>query len=376
MIPKKSRLANGGETLLMKRYIAAALLSAISMNALALALAPVSAAPAARHAEQPDPYTTDGKSGAVESARRSLLDTFTERKAMYDNIATLTGIPWYNLAAIDQYERTLSIAHPKTRPLREGLIAIYMPEVKWVGMMNPDHDDKNLRSILYFDGFGRDGDGDGKADRGNDADLLYSIAHFLLQYGTSSADFNIGLWEYYQNSRSVERINQFARIYGKFGTLDLHRHAFPLPLGGEYSYRSTWGAARSYGGYRIHEGTDLFAHHGMPVRSTCYGIIEVMGWNRYGGWRVGIRDLNNVYHYYAHLSGFNKGLKEGDIVEPGAVIGWVGSSGYGKPGTQGKFPPHLHYGVYRDNGLTEWSFDPYPYLRKWEREERKRKKKR
>jgi murein DD-endopeptidase MepM/ murein hydrolase activator NlpD len=48
----------------------------------------------------------------------------------------------------------------------------------------------------------------------------------------------------------------------------------------------------------------------------------------------------------------------------------VGSSGYGPPGTSGKFPPHLHYGMYKDNGVTEWSFDPYPHLAKWKRMER------
>jgi peptidoglycan LD-endopeptidase LytH len=48
----------------------------------------------------------------------------------------------------------------------------------------------------------------------------------------------------------------------------------------------------------------------------------------------------------------------------------VGSSGYGPPGTSGKFPPHLHYGMYKDNGFTEWSFDPYPHLKMWERQER------
>ena len=93
-----------------------------------------------------------------------------------------------------------------------------------------------------------------------------------------------------------------------------------------------------------------------------------MGWNDYGGWRVGIRDMHNTYHYYAHLSGFNKEVKEGDIVEPGTVIGYVGSSGYGKEGTSGRFPPHLHYGMYKYNGRTEWAFDPYPYLKIWEKQ--------
>src|SRR5690606_30054450 len=116
----------------------------------------------------------------------------------------------------------------------------------------------------------------------------------------------IGLWEYYQNPRSVLRIEQFAKLYAHFNQLDLFEHAFPVPLRSNYSYRSTWGAARSYGGYRIHEGTDIFAGYGVPVRSTCYGVIEVKGWNRFLRARVGIRDLNNVYHYYAHLSGFSK----------------------------------------------------------------------
>ena len=87
------------------------------------------------------------------------------------------------------------------------------------------------------------------------------------------------------------------------------------------------------------------------------------GWNKYGGWRIGIRDVNNTYHYFAHLNGFAKDLNIGDIVKPGQLIGSVGASGYGPPGTSGKFPPHLHYGMYKYNGRTEWSFDPFPHLK-------------
>jgi murein DD-endopeptidase MepM/ murein hydrolase activator NlpD len=295
---------------------------------------------------------------------------YEARRHLFEQVSSLTGIPWYYLAAIDQYERALTKAKPKSRPQKEGYIAIHYEPHEWVGLLNPDEKDTNLFSIQFFGGKGRDGSGDGKADLQNDLDVLYTIAQHILTHGSASEDFRIGLWEHYQNSRSVERIEQFSKIYETFDTLDFRKNAFPLPVRSEYSFRSTWGAKRSYGGYRIHEGTDLFAGYGTPVRSTCYGYIEIMGWNRFGGWRVGIRDTQNVYHYYAHLSGFNKEVKQGDIVKPGQVVGWVGSSGYGKPGTQGKFPPHLHYGMYRDNGFTEWSFDPYPYLKRWEREER------
>lgn len=305
-------------------------------------------------------------------------DEHAERKVLFEQMSALTGIPWTYLAAVDQYERSLNLAIPKKRPQREreGLIAIRFTDAQWAGALNPDPHEQHPDAIAWFGGIGKDGDGDGIADKENDIDLLYTMATHILQYGTSEDDFRVAMWELYKTANSAKRIAQFAKIYAHFDRLDLFHKVFPLPLGTNYSYRSTWGAARSYGGYRIHEGTDIFAGYGVPVRSTCYGIIEVMGWNRYGGWRVGIRDLNGVYHYYAHLSGFNKQWSEGSIVSPGDTIGWVGSSGYGKPGTQGKFPPHLHYGLYRDAGYTEWSFDPYPYLKKWEREERQARRRR
>ncbi|MDF2646210.1 MAG: peptidase [Paenibacillus sp.] len=296
-----------------------------------------------------------------------------ERKELFEKTSILSGIPWAYLAAVDQYERTMNIA--KKRPVHQGITSIYFPEADWVGLLNPDQQDTNPRSISFFHGYGRDGSGDGIADRNNDLDVLAAMATLMGSNGNQEENLQISLWNYYQNSRSVERIKQFATIYATLGTLDVGEHAFPLPVHADYSYRSTWGDSRGWGGHRSHEGTDLFAGYGVPVRSTCYGIVEIKGWNPYGGWRIGIRDVNNIYHYYAHLSGFQKGIKENDIVKPGQTIGWVGSSGYGKPGTSGKFPPHLHFGLYRDNGLTEWSFDPYPSLRKWEREDRMKKKK-
>lgn len=300
------------------------------------------------------------------------VDPYKLRYQLYVRISKETKLQWPLLAAIDQYERTITRAHPKTRSIHEDAITgIYISPSDWSGKLNPDENDTEPISIRFFHGLGRDGSGDGIADRNQDEDLLYSIATEVMQHGSTQEDFTIGLWEYYKNTRAVERIMQFAKLYTTLGKLDLSANAFPLPLGSVYSYRSTWGNSRSWGGYRIHEGTDIFANYGVPVRSTCYGVIEVKGWNAYGGWRIGIRDINNLYHYYAHLSGFDKSQKAGDIVRPGEVIGWVGSSGYGKPGTQGKFPPHLHYGVYRDRGLVEWAFDPYPMLRRWENDERK-----
>nr|WP_238404173.1 M23 family metallopeptidase [Paenibacillus paridis] len=298
-------------------------------------------------------------------------DSFNVRRALYEKLSLFTEIPWYWIAAIDQYERSMSKVRPKARPMLGSTVGVFIDQEHWAGPLNPNTEDSSPASIRFFNGIGRDGDGNGQAERTSDIDLLYSLVSRVAAYGISDDDFSIGLWEYYQNNRSVQRIQQFARIYSTFDKLDLFEHAFPVPIGTHYAYNSTWGTGRSWGGRRTHEGTDIFAPHGLPVRSTCYGVVEVKGWNPYGGWRIGIRDLNNFYHYYAHLSGYDKTVNIGDVVKPGQVVGWVGSSGYGKPGTQGKFPPHLHYGVYSDRGLIEWSFDPYPMLRRWEQAERK-----
>lgn len=298
-------------------------------------------------------------------------DVYGQRMTLYKRVEAVTNIPWYYIAAVDQYERSIRSAR-RDLPKVEGVTGIYFSPEKWAGLMNPNPQDENPTSIQFFGGMGFDGNGDGKASPKNDEDVLHAFAQYLLSYGVDHDNIKIGLWDYYQRDKTVRIIMGKAKIYEHFGRLNLEEHSFPVPLRSNHSYKNTWGDARGWGGRRIHEGTDIFADYGVPVRATCYGIIEMKGWNRYGGWRIGLRDINNNYHYFAHLSGFAKDLKVGQIVEPGTLIGGVGSSGYGPPGTSGKFPPHLHYGMYKDNGYTEWSYDPYPHLKLWERQERQR----
>jgi peptidoglycan LD-endopeptidase LytH len=296
-------------------------------------------------------------------------DIYAERMQLYKKVEAVTQIPWYYIAAVDQYERNVRQSR-RDLPKATGLTGIFFRPEQWAGLLNPNIKDENPTSIQFFDGIGVDGNGDGNASITNDEDVLYAFANFLLDYGVDDENIRIGLWNYYHRDKTVGIITGKAQIYRHFGRIDLDGHAFPVPLRSNHSYKNTWGDARGWGGRRMHEGTDIFADYGVPVRATSYGIVEMKGWNRFGGWRIGIRDINNTYHYFAHLSGFAKDLRVGQIVEPGMLIGGVGSSGYGPPGTSGKFPPHLHYGMYKDNGYTEWSYDPYPHLRLWERQER------
>ncbi|SFX42077.1 Murein DD-endopeptidase MepM and murein hydrolase activator NlpD, contain LysM domain [Thermoactinomyces sp. DSM 45891] len=292
--------------------------------------------------------------------------------ALFRSIESLTGLPWEYLAAMDQYEQ--NIQKKDTKPLPSRITSIQILDSKWSGLSNPDLHSSNPTSIHFFQGMGRDGDGDGIVDSENDQDVLYSVAIFLSSSGNSEDQIREQLWKYYQQPSAVDVITHIARLYQKHQTLLLDASSFPIPLQYNYTYRGTWGANRGWGGRRIHEGTDIFAGYGTPVLSTCYGYVELVGWNVFGGWRIGIRDAKNQYHYFAHLKGFRKGLKKGDLVTPGEVLGAVGSSGYGPPGTSGKFPPHLHYGVYKFNGSRNYSFDPFPLLKKWEKEARIKKK--
>lgn len=281
-------------------------------------------------------------------------------------------VPWYFLAAVDQYERNIQSVR-KDIPKRDSVVAIQFDKEFWTGPLNPLKEDTTPSSIAYFGGLGLDGNGDGIANPQEDEDVMFSMASYLSQFGTTEDDFKLALWEYYKNEKAVNQIITISTLYKYFKTINLDAHTFPVPTTYNYSYKGTWGANRGWGGRRIHEGTDLFADYGTPVRSTSYGVIEIKGWNNFGGWRIGIRDNHNSYHYFAHLSSFSKGIKVGDIVKPGTVIGYVGSSGYGKEGTSGKFPPHLHYGIYKFNGRTEWAFDPYPSLLQWEKIARSKK---
>ncbi|WP_237458508.1 M23 family metallopeptidase [Pontibacillus yanchengensis] len=294
-----------------------------------------------------------------------------QRMTLFKSMEAITQIPWYYLAAIDQYERNV-----QKKPASNGAIAITIPQEQWSGVSNPSQKDAlTLEEVALFNGMGTDGNGDGIADRTNDQDILYSIGSWIGKYGNTPHDIKIALWNYYQRDLSVQTIMNTAKVFDTYNSNQLNDHIFPVPLFHNYSYKNTWGDPRGFGGRRIHEGTDIFANYGVPVRATSYGVIEMKGWNKFGGWRIGVRDINNIYHYFAHLNGFEKGVKVGQVVKPGDVIGYVGASGYGPPGTSGKFPPHLHYGMYKDNGYSEWSFDPYPSLKKWERETRKQKNK-
>lgn len=124
----------------------------------------------------------------------------------------------------------------------------------------------------------------------------------------------------------------------------------PIAKGFAYSDYDDFGSSRSYGYARPHLGHDMMGLIGTPIIAVESGYVEVMGWNQYGGWRIGIRSNDKKrYYYYAHLRQnrpFAENLKEGQQVTAGDVIGYMGHTGYStKENVNNIDQVHLHFGL-------------------------------
>ena len=132
------------------------------------------------------------------------------------------------------------------------------------------------------------------------------------------------------------------------------------------SFEDSWMFDRSYGGERGHEGTDIMPSVNepgrFPVVSMTDGTVESKGWLELGGYRLGIRAPHGAYFYYAHMDSYSD-IEEGDTINAGDLLGFMGDTGYGtEEGTRGKFPVHLHVGIYLYQNEQEISVNPYPAL--------------
>ncbi len=148
------------------------------------------------------------------------------------------------------------------------------------------------------------------------------------------------------------------------------------PIAKNYPYVDfdDFGASRSYGFRRKHLGHDLMGQVGTPVIAVEGGTVEALGWNQYGGWRIGIRSHDKKrYYYYAHLRRnypYALGLEVGSEVQAGDVIGYLGRTGYSATENVNNIDdPHLHFGMQlifdesQKEGNNEIWIDVYPIVR-------------
>ena len=116
-------------------------------------------------------------------------------------------------------------------------------------------------------------------------------------------------------------------------------------------------------GGREHEALDILAPRETPVVAVEDGTVAKLFVSKAGGNTIYQFDPGREYaYYYAHLERYADGLKEGQTVRRGQVIGYVGTSGNAPKNT-----PHLHFAVYRLTAEKHWwegtPIDPYDILR-------------
>lgn len=132
------------------------------------------------------------------------------------------------------------------------------------------------------------------------------------------------------------------------------------------AFTNSWMSERTYGGQRGHEGTDIMATQNItgvyPIVSMTDGIVRSKGWLEKGGYRIGVEAPSGAYFYYAHLDSYAS-VEIGDTIQAGDLLGFMGDTGYGPEGTRGKFPVHLHVGIYIYPEEQEMSVNPYWILR-------------
>ena len=144
----------------------------------------------------------------------------------------------------------------------------------------------------------------------------------------------------------------------------------PIAKGFGFEHYDDFANARTYGYNRRHTGHDLFGSIGTPVVAIESGTVESVGWNQYGGWRIGIRSFDKKrYYYYAHLRKdhpYTPIVQEGAQIKAGDVIGYLGMTGYStKENVNNINVPHLHMGIQlifdesQKDGPTEIWVDGY-----------------
>ncbi len=125
------------------------------------------------------------------------------------------------------------------------------------------------------------------------------------------------------------------------------------PVDGFTTFTDTWGAPRSGG--RTHKGVDMLGARGTPLVAIESGSVLRLSTSSLGGITVWLRGDSGDTFYYAHLEAWAEGLRAGQGVNVGDLVGYMGSSGNASYST-----PHLHFEYHPGGGAA---VNPYPLVK-------------
>lgn len=189
--------------------------------------------------------------------------------------------------------------------------------------------------------------GDFSKYKSNDVDVLVSK---LQSQSIDALTGGMKYFSYYKEAYTAA----LGGLVGKFTVNGAEQYGLvgfsPIAKTFPYNDFDDFGTRRTYGYSRPHLGHDLMAATGTPVIAVESGVVEALGWNQYGGWRIGIRSFDSKrYYYYAHLRQnrpYAEGLAVGQTVTAGDVIGYVGHTGYSTTENVNNINvSHLHFGM-------------------------------
>ena len=136
-------------------------------------------------------------------------------------------------------------------------------------------------------------------------------------------------------------------------------HLAAFPLDGSCTYEDSWMADRGVNAAGVklyHEGIDLIAATGVPIRAVVDGTISRLSSSTRGGNQLYLDAPDGSYFFHAHISRYADGLVQGQSVKAGQVIAYVGQSGDAQYSV-----PHLHFEVH-----PAWNakkpIDPFPVV--------------
>ncbi len=131
-----------------------------------------------------------------------------------------------------------------------------------------------------------------------------------------------------------------------------------FPVGGLANYSDDWLYPRFSGGFHLHQGNDIFAATGVPVRAPFTGVARTST-NGLGGLSVDVTLPDGTYVYMAHMNAFAPILASGQSVpvHQGDVVAFVGATGDAAGGAS-----HDHFEIHPKGGAA---VDPKPYLDAW-----------
>jgi murein DD-endopeptidase MepM/ murein hydrolase activator NlpD len=136
------------------------------------------------------------------------------------------------------------------------------------------------------------------------------------------------------------------------GTLVIH--GFVFPVAAPHTFHEDFGDPRLPGTEfaHFHEGCDVAAAEGTELYAAERGVITQISASLLGGNQLWLKGESGTSYYYAHLSNYAPNLHNGQVVEAGELVGFVGHTG-------DAYGPHLHFEVHPGGGSA---IDPYPLL--------------